>query len=136
MFFILCYFKKQKKIFSSVLNFWLYVLTRIVNSFLNDQWWTTEIKISIPKSKYQYWNRKLKTEITFRDRDQLLHGLLLTTIISEGSKIRHSLCLRAAPPIRLPKLKNKKIELKIRRNKNGNLKTEKILMGGFNSVAN
>ena len=30
--------------------------------------------------------------------------LLLTTIISEGSRIRHSLWRRAAPPIRLPKL--------------------------------
>ena len=32
----------------------------------------------------------------------------LTTIISDGSKIRHSLCLLAAPPIRFPKLKEKK----------------------------
>ena len=31
----------------------------------------------------------------------------LTTIISEGSRTRHSFCLRALPPARFPKLKEK-----------------------------
>jgi len=67
-----------------------------------------------PKSKYLYRNQNINTETenqkpkSHPETETNYYGLLLTTIISEGSKIRHSLCLRAAPPIRLPKLKNKK----------------------------
>lgn len=34
---------------------------------------------------------------------------ILTTIISDGSRTKHSFCLRALPPVRLPKLQKKSI---------------------------